>query len=332
MQKNNEFFEHIISHNSDIIYALEKLNKTPSKTIFVTDENLKLIGSVTDGDFRRWAIETDDLDMAASVLTIVNKQYTSVPVDTPDEVTEKLFDHKIKIIPCIDKHGRVVNIKFKNKILNKIEINKREISKNSPSYIIAEIGNNHNGSLDLGKELVRRAVESGADSVKFQHRNLDTLYSLGEKASDNYDLGVQYTHELLSKFQLPFNQLCELFDYCKFLGVEPICTPWDNNSLFELEEYGMVAYKVASADLTNHDLLLKIAQTGKPMICSTGMSTEWEILSSIEFLKSNFASFALLHCNSTYPTPDKDVNLNYMKKIEQMSEEQLLDILVMNVG
>ena len=110
------------------------------------------------------------------------------------------------------------------------------------------------------------------------------------------------------------------FDYCKERDILPLCTPWDLESLTLLEKYGMPAYKVASADLTNHDLLRALAKTGKPLICSTGMSTESEITETVSFLQRLGAMYALLHCNSTYPAPFKDVNLAYIDRLKELGD------------
>ena len=98
-----------------------------------------------------------------------------------------------------------------------------------------------------------------------------------------------------------------------------MCTPWDSSSLKKLVEYGLEAFKVASADFTNHEFLSEIASYGKPLICSTGMSTEQEIVSGIGHLQSAGVPFAILHCNSTYPTPFKDVNLNYISHLKELT-------------
>ena len=111
-------------------------------------------------------------------------------------------------------------------------------------------------------------------------------------------MGTQYTLDLLNRFQLSNDELIEVFDYCKIIGTIPLCTPWDSNSLFVLENYGMIAYKVASADLTNSELLKEISETGKPIFCSTGMSTEAEIKYAVNILRKFGAQFILLHCNS----------------------------------
>ena len=150
-------------------------------------------------------------------------------------------------------------------------------------------------------------------------RDVTTLYKSSGQQDSSADLGVQYTMDLLSKFQLSNNDLFKVFDYCKTKGLTPLCTPWDIKSLEALEAYGMEFYKVASADFTNHPFLEALINTGKPLICSTGMSSEPEIKQTINFLKKKGATFILLHCNSTYPTPFKDVNLSYIDRLKRLS-------------
>lgn len=195
----------------------------------------------------------------------------------------------------------------------------RVIGPGRPAFLIAEIGNNHNGSLDLAKRLVDLAKEAGADAVKFQLRNMDALYGTAYKKSKaSADLGAQYTLDLLAKYQLSDSAMAALFDYCKQIGVLAFCTPWDAKSVALLERIGVSLYKVASADLTNHPLLEVIAATGKPMICSTGMATGAEIKDAASLLARLGANFALLHANSTYPAPFKDVNLHYMDELRRL--------------
>jgi len=188
------------------------------------------------------------------------------------------------------------------------------------TFIIAEIGNNHNGSKQLAKKMVDECVAAGVDAVKFQLRDMESLYGkdIGT-AKDAVDLGAQYTLDLLAKFQLSNQEMTEVFDYCKERRILAFCTPWDHKSVEFLEKYNLPLYKVASADLTNHELLKRIAATKKPMICSTGMATEDEILAAIKLLKNLDAQFALLHCNSTYPSPFKDVNLNYIRHLQSLT-------------
>lgn len=204
---------------------------------------------------------------------------------------------------------------------NAIQIGHFTIDAQSPAFVIAEIGNNHNGSLELAKQLIDQAVASGANCAKFQMRSMQALYQNQGNADDaSEDLGSQYTLDLLSRFQLSPEAMLAAFDYCKERGILALCTPWDLESLAFLEKYGMPAYKVASADLTNHDLLTALAKTGKPLICSTGMSTEAEIIEAVRLLQRLGAMYVLLHCNSTYPTPFKDVNLNYLDRLKELGD------------
>ena len=203
-----------------------------------------------------------------------------------------------------------------------IAIGGKSVGPEYPVYVIAEIGNNHQGSLETAKALIEMAASAGVDSVKFQMRSMESLYGKNAKnESDSLDLGAQYTTELLSKYQLTDDELFQAFDHCKQHGVEPICTPWDLQSLKKLNSYGLAAYKVASADFTNHELLIEIAKTNSPMICSTGMSSEVEIKDTTDLLKDLGAQAILLHCNSTYPTPFKDVNLSYLPNLKDFGFE-----------
>jgi N-acetylneuraminate synthase len=155
-------------------------------------------------------------------------------------------------------------------------------------------------------------------------RQMKSLYRNVSNKNESEDLGSQYVLDLLSKFQLSDQQMLEIFDYCKSKGILPLCTPWDLDSLKILEAYGMPAYKVASADLTNHELLKALAKTGKPLIISTGMSEESEIIQTKDLLISLGAPFVFLHCNSTYPAPFHDINLRYIERLKQITASQLV--------
>ena len=189
------------------------------------------------------------------------------------------------------------------------------IDSSSKVFIIAEIGMNHNGDIKNALALIDQAVEAGANCVKFQLRNLTELYSKQALNLKNSDLSTQYTVSLLRKFQLTKIQYKHLFRYARNKKITFICTPWDKSSVDFLSKIDIPAFKIASADLTNIDLLEYVARKRKPMIISTGMSTHSEIKDSVSLLKKIRADFALLHSNSTYPTPISDINLKYMKKL-----------------
>lgn len=311
----NKISDFLVFETESVLKALEKINSNKNRVIFVVNENGKLTGSFSDGDFRRW-ITSGQFDFNTEVSQVMNVQFVSKRVDSARSEIESLFRNGINIIPLIDEYRRFVAVAIESE--KGIKIGKHIISEDSPVYVIAEIGNNHNGDLKLAKHLVDLAVEAKADCVKFQMRDLVQLYKGGEAKDKSADLGAQYTHDLLSRFQLRNEELIEVFDYCKSKDLTPLCTPWDLNSLKILEEYGMEAYKVASADFTNHEMLEALAATGKPLICSTGMCTESEIKKSVDLLRSLGAEFIILHCNSTYPTPFKDVNLSYIKRLQNI--------------
>lgn len=184
------------------------------------------------------------------------------------------------------------------------------------AYLIAEIGNNHNGSMRLAKELVVEAKNAGVDCVKFQLRDLPSLYRVKSLTSSGDDLGTEYIIDLLKKYDFSVEQHRELFDFCSKLGIDYLCTPWDLQSVKNLEEFGVWGYKVASADFTNFSLLAELSNTCKPLILSTGMSSSIEIKRTIEFLNQKETRFVLLHCNSTYPAPVHDLNINFIKALK----------------
>ncbi|MFT6435894.1 MAG: N-acetylneuraminate synthase [Candidatus Azotimanducaceae bacterium] len=184
------------------------------------------------------------------------------------------------------------------------------------AFVIAEIGNNHNGSIARAKEMVDLVKEIGADCAKFQMRHLKEVYRARSLKRDGEDLGTEYVLDLLERFELSVEEHAELAKYCASVGVLYMCTPWDSKSVEVLEKMAVPAYKVASADLTNLPLLDRLVATGKPLILSTGMSTEQEITITAEFLKRKAASFIFLHCNSTYPAPLHDINLQWINRLK----------------
>jgi sialic acid synthase SpsE len=309
--------KYIIFAEDNIINALKKISDNKSRIIFSVTETGILEGVLTDGDFRRWLVEQNTIDLNQPVSKISNKNFKFAYIDEENQKIQSYFSPQIDCIPLLDKQNHLIAIAWQKN--QEIKIGEFIINEESPTFIIAEIGNNHNGSLDLAKALIDQAVKVGANCAKFQMRDMRSLYHNQGNANDSQeDLGTQYTLDLLSKFQLTTEEMLVAFDYCKTRGILPLCTPWDLESLALLENYGMLAYKIASADLTNHDLLTALAKTQKPLICSTGMSTETEIKEAVNLLKNLGAMFTLLHCNSTYPAPFKDVNLNYLEKLKEI--------------
>lgn len=304
----------VVQGSQSIKDSLQKLNNNLGGFLVVTHNDGSFLGTMTDGDIRRFMLKSESPDLNSPNSLAVNKMASFV---VEGESSDKLNDilKRFNFCPVVDEKNILKGIYQAHH--RQIRIGSKFISDKHPCFIISEIGNNHNGSIDFAIELVNQAVAAGADCVKFQMRNMAKLYKFRNDAAE--DLGAQYTFDLLDRFQLKNDELIQVFDYCKSIGTIPLCTPWDEDSLSVLEDYGMPAYKVASADMTNHIFLEKLIETRKPLLISTGMSTEKNIVETIALLERNRASYILLHCNSTYPAPFSDINLSYMKRIEKLS-------------
>ena len=197
-----------------------------------------------------------------------------------------------------------------------IKIGDRLVGDGQPTYIIAEIGVNHKGILDLALELIDVAVDAGADAVKFQKRTLEKIYP--KKYLENANSGeknLRYLLPLLQQVELPDHAYYKIVEHCQKRGITFLCSAFDPESADFLDELGVPAYKVASADLTNLPLLDHLVKKNKPLILSTGMSRIEEVDITVNFLKERGAEFALLHCNSTYPAAFEDINLRFMDRL-----------------
>lgn len=201
-----------------------------------------------------------------------------------------------------------------------IKINGRRIGPGEPCYIIAEVGVNHNGDLNLAKQLVDAAAEAGADAVKFQKRQLNQVYQQAILDQPRQgEQGLQYIIPLLIEFELSDDEFRELFAYCRRRGITGLCTPWDRNSVDFLETLDLPAYKIGSPDMTNFPLIEYVLKTGKPLLMSTGMSTEDEIRRTLAFVAERNAECALFHCVSTYPASAEEINLRFMQTLREWS-------------
>ena len=178
-------------------------------------------------------------------------------------------------------------------------------------FYIAEIGGNHEGDFTHAEELVRLAIDSGADAVKFQLYTGNTLVSRVENPDRN---------EHFKKFELSQDQYFALAEMCCHAGRGFMASVWDADMLEWIDPY-LSIHKVGSGDLTCYPMIRRLVATGKPIILSTGLSTLDEVRDTVSFVESLDASYishrklALLHCTSSYPTPDEDANLNAMASL-----------------
>lgn len=185
------------------------------------------------------------------------------------------------------------------------------------TYIIAEIGINHNGDLNIAKKLIDIASVAGCDAVKFQKRNPDVCVPEHQKnVIRETPWGTMTYLEYKHKIEFGKKEYDEIDSYCKEKGISWSASPWDLDSLNFLDQYDIPFIKIPSAMLTNDDLLEESVKTGKKIILSVGMSTIEEIDHAVEILrKSN--NFAILHCNSSYPAPLNELNLSVIKTLQE---------------
>lgn len=309
---------YLVFADDSVLVALRKMTENRERIVFCVDSNGLLKGSLSDGDFRRWIVANPDADLEVASAQVANTSVASAPLGSTTEEILELLPAGASHLPLLDDRGRLTALAINR--ASELRIGDHRIGENQPSFIIAEIGNNHQGDLELGRRLVDAAADAGADCVKFQLRDMDALYRQSGSASGGEDLGAQYTLDLLAKYSLPAQELFQLFDHARDRGIEVMCTPWDLPSVQALVDYGIPAFKIASADLTNHDLLREAGRHGRPLILSTGMSREEEIRETAELVRSLGVPFAMLHCQSTYPAPFKDVNLAYMDRLEEIAQ------------
>jgi len=197
-----------------------------------------------------------------------------------------------------------------------IKIGNRTIGKEHPTYIIAEIGINHNGNPEIAQQLIDVAAEAKVDAVKFQKRHLPSLYT-EDLLTDTvkYEQNFQYMIPLLKEVELDEADYFHLKSYAENKGLDFLCTPFDIPSVDFLVRLGIKAFKIASADLTNLELLGYIAGKGQPMLVSTGMSYWEEIEKTVHLLKRTGVAFVLLHCRSVYPVYPREVNLKMISRL-----------------
>ena len=187
--------------------------------------------------------------------------------------------------------------------------------------IIAEAGVNHNGNFELAKKLIDKAVEGGADIVKFQTCKAENVIS---RYADKAEYQKATTGEadsqleMVRKLMLSYEEYGELKKYCDEKGIEFLSTAFDLPSVDYLHSIGMRRWKIPSGEITNLPLLIKIAKLHEPIIMSTGMSELSEVADAVKVLKDNGATdITLLHCTTEYPAPYEDVNLKAMETMKE---------------
>jgi len=201
------------------------------------------------------------------------------------------------------------------KEFKKVKIGNKWVGKGELPFIVAEIGINHNGDLNLAKKLIDMAVFAGCDAVKFQKRTIELVYTPEELAKERESPFGTTNGDLKRGLEFGEKEYQEIDRYCKERGIIWFASPWDVRSVDFLEKFNVPCYKIASPCLTDDELLKYVKSKGKPIILSTGMSTEEEIKRAVKILGEK--NLVVLHCTSTYPSKLEELNLkviHWLKK------------------
>jgi N-acetylneuraminate synthase len=191
--------------------------------------------------------------------------------------------------------------------LQAIEVGGKKIGPGAPCFLIAEIGINHNGDVELAKKLIDLAAESGCDAVKFQKRTVDVVYTAEELARPRPSPFGETNGDLKRGLEFGEAEYRQIDAYCRQKGILWFASPWDVASVDFLEKFNPPCHKIASACLTDKELLHRIRQTGRPVLLSTGMSSLEEVEKAVKLLEGS--PLVLMHTTSTYPSADNELNL-----------------------
>lgn len=203
-----------------------------------------------------------------------------------------------------------------DKIKPAVKIGERFIGDKHPVYIIAEIGINHNGSIDIAKKMIDGAVFAGADAVKFQKRTPEICVPADQWLIERDTPWGRMTYiDYKRKTEFTMKQYFEIDQYCRQKGIDWFTSCWDIPSVEFIEQFDTPLYKIASACITDLELLAKIKETGKPIMISTGMSTMKEIEEAVNALGRN--NIMIAHATSAYPCKPKELNLNMIKTLKE---------------
>ncbi|MCI0518728.1 MAG: N-acetylneuraminate synthase family protein [Chloroflexi bacterium] len=197
-----------------------------------------------------------------------------------------------------------------------VQIGERWVGEGHPVYIIAEIGINHNGDLHTARRLIDVALLAGCDAVKFQKRNPEKAVPLEyQNVMRETPWGIMSYMDYRRRVEFRQQEYAEIDSYCREKGIHWFASCWDEDSVDFIEQFSPVCYKVASASLTDHDLLLKIRSTGRPIILSTGMSTWEEIEAAVALLGKE--NLLIAHSTSAYPCPPEELNLRAIQSLQR---------------
>mgnify|MGYP002280141460 FL=1 len=297
----------LVSERWSLAAGLRKAARGHHRVLCVVDDAGRLVGSLSSGDVYRAVDRSGGRLEDVTVREVMHARPMAAFVWESPSLVQTLMRPGVDMIPLVSSTEEVVAVVTDES--PQLELGARSVGPGNACLVVAEIGNNHQGDVQVAVDLAEACVEAGADAIKFQLRTGTA------DADGSRDLGTEYVDDLLRRFNLTTDQMHEVLSGCQSRGITAFCTPWDSAALRFLVEEGVAAIKIASADLTNNELVAQAVETVLPLIISTGMSTEDEIGRALAPLRETWVQYALLHTISTYPAMPSQINLRYMDRL-----------------
>ena len=307
--------------------VMEKVIEEISKVNLVEKKYLKNVSINTESFV--YPVQTkgynEELSKAKSIINKYDKLYSIGTGGEFNYADSQILFHKafdiVEVLCNVESQKsqviRKINI---NRMNTEIKIGKNKIGDNNRTYIIAEIGLNHNNNLEIAKELIDKAKKIGCDCVKFQTYDLNSRVSNKVKSAKYSETTIgleENLNEMFNKLQLNKEDHKKLFKYARKKNIEIFSTPFDFRSVDFLEDMNVNLYKVASMDIVNLPLIKKVAETKKPVILSCGMSTLGQVEEAVNTVKeTGNNNLMLLHCNSSDPASLEEMNLKVIETLK----------------
>ncbi|MFZ4565789.1 MAG: N-acetylneuraminate synthase family protein [Prochlorococcaceae cyanobacterium] len=309
---------YVCNRRETLTTVLDLIKANSGFPVVLTNDDQSLYGVVSSGDIAGYLTSHSTVGLDTVKAEDVANQ---MPVcghvrDGSETIEAYLTPERIRSLPILDMERRVVRVATRQRPY--LDIGNRRIKQNGAPFLLAEIGVNHNGDIGEAIALIQAAAKAGFDGVKFQHRGTD-LYNKDD--INRFDLGTQYIIAEIERTRLPVEALKECCQVAKQLNLAVVITPFDEQAFNDIvaSEMNPDAIKIASCDLNNTPLIQQCAEADKPLIISTGMSYERDIIGTCQLLRKLMVQHAFLHCNSTYPAPPHDINLAYIARLRDMT-------------
>ena len=314
----------LVLEDEPVEAALRRISANKSRAVFVVAPDGRLVGSLTDGDFRRWLVGTDSPSLAVPCGEVAHRDCTWVRAGDASAKVDLLFTDAITLIPVLDDRRRVVAVARPR--VKELVIDGRRIAAGEPSFVIAEIGINHNGSVDAGaSELVDLAADRRRrlrEVPAARHGRALPRRGAGERGRGPRRRSTPST--CCSTLQPADRASCfEVFDHCRDVGIDTaVHAVGRAERATSSSSYGIPAFKIASADLTNHALLdARRGDHGTPADrLHRHVDRGRDPRDASPCCGPAARPYALLHCQSTYPAPFKDVNLRYLDRLAEIGD------------